>query len=71
MGKSKKNEPTVEVLSDEHAKAEKSAKELYKAMAGVGTNEKELIKIILGNSNNQLQLIKNQYLILYKQVTQN
>lgn len=67
MGKSKKNEPTVEVLSDEHAKAEKSAKELYKAMAGVGTNEKELIKIILGNSNNQLQLIKNQYLILYKQ----
>lgn len=68
MGKLKlKNAPTVEVLTEEHKEAEKCAKELYKAMDGVGTNEKEIIRIVLGNSNHQLQLIKNQYLLLYKQ----
>lgn len=66
--RSKKDGPVVEVLTEEHKQAEQAARELHKAMEGLGTNEKEIIRIVLGNTNQQLQLIKNQYLILYKQV---
>ena len=56
-------------LTEEQKRAEISARELASAMSGLGTNESEIIRIILGNSNNQLQLIKNQYLLLFKQVS--
>lgn len=58
---------TTDNLTDEQKEAQESARELHKAMEGLGTDESELIRIILGNSNKQLQLIKNHYLLLFKQ----
>ncbi len=73
MGKSRseKSREVVETVverSDEQKRAEQAAKELKKAISGLGTDEETIIKIVVGNSNKQLQLIKNEYLLAQKQV---
>lgn len=75
MGKSEKKSGSkkvksrydLELLSENQERAEEAARDLYKAMDGLGTDEKTIIQIVCDNSNQQLQAIKNHYLILYKQ----
>lgn len=54
------------ILSLLHSPAEYDAKQLYKSMKGIGTNEDTLIEIICTRSNWMLKEIKEVFFNLYK-----
>jgi hypothetical protein len=49
--------------------AEEAAKQLRKAMKGIGTDESKVIKVITSHRNGARQLIKQQYMTMYGRVS--
>ena len=47
---------------------EQAAKDLKKAMKGIGTDEKRIIKVLCSHSNRDRQELKNNYLTMYGKV---